>query len=1163
MCQAAEQHDANLVYIAGGHFESASEAVLYSLIDAQSVDGVISWVAFVGSDTETGDLGAYRTFLQRYRPRPVLNIGWTVPGFHNLCFDNLQGMRAAIDHLVKVHGCRRIAYYGLESASTGLQIRYQAFEQAMSEIGRFDPALTSHDPAQLIDRARHWPGRDYEAVIAEGDDQAAHLIRAFESRGVRIPEDVMVVGFHDGQEARLVSPPLTTVHMPYREMGRRAVTMVLDAVAGHEMPGQAFVPLELTVRRSCSCREALISEAAGSAPGSRPLVSETRATEKKHVLDAIGDALVVPEPRDQQRLWDAFIDELDRSLRSDQSAPAQEGFLYTLEQMLIGTQRGGEDIAAWQRVISTMRRALLPHLCGPQIGTAEDVWHQARVLISQAAASVQRHETWQDDRRRQILHEIQSDLLVTCALEELVEILAGKLPRLGISRCYLALYGDPEHVAGEKRLILAYNERGRIELAADGEAFAHPALFPPCALHPSLRHSLIVNALCIGSEQIGYLGLEMSLRPDTREDVTCDILRRQISSAFKGVTLRQQAIVADRLKSRFLSMVSHELRTPLNLLVSLSELTMEEVVRLREGQDDRAIARLTHYHQQILNSAQHLDHLILDVLDLARSQVEEMTLNRTHLDLGEVLLEAAVIGESLARQKQLDWQFNVSGDLPPVHADRTRLRQVLLNLLNNAVKFTASGHVALQARVQDDQITVSVRDTGLGIPPEDHQAIFDEFQQSERTVSRGHRGMGLGLAISRRLIELHGGTIGVLSSGKEGLGSTFYFTLPVAGEQRVEAATGRSDVESVLLLTRDHRASQDLRQHLRQRGFAIETLVLDGLEHWLDRVLAARPNAVILDGTLASEHGWSIAKALKEHPSTEQIPVVLYSLVPGGQTGSVVEIDYLAKDASISDLARALRRYGLHHPSEAETKSVLIVDDDPAFLELYHSIIQQHLPGCEIMRAQDGQVALQALCQRLPDLILLDLLMPKMSGFEFLERMRAQEGTRSIPVIVLTGQTLSEGLIARLNQGVGAILNKGVFSPQETLTHIETALSRGKAIGDEAQRLVRRAMAWMHARFAEPISCAKLAESLHVSQDHLIRCFREEFGLTPVVYLKRWRIQQAKEMLETTDKSVTAVALAAGFSSQSYFSRVFKAQVGVSPTAYRSGERGFDLAASC
>ena len=248
---------------------------------------------------------------------------------------------------------------------------------------------------------------------------------------------------------------------------------------------------------------------------------------------------------------------------------------------------------------------------------------------------------------------------------------------------------------------------------------------------------------------------------------------------------------------------------------------------------------------------------------------------------------------------------------------------------------------------------------------------------------------------------------------------------------------------------------------------------------------------------------------------------------------------------------QALDRYGLVDDSSPEIRTVLVVEDEPVLLDTYASMIRTHLPGCHVLRAEDGDDAVEVIRRRQPDLVVLDLLMPRMSGFEVLEAMRDLETTRHIPVIVLTGQTLTERDISRLNQGVGAILSKGVFSVEETVAHIEAALSGAVGLGSEAQRFARQAIAYVHTRFAEPISSAHIAKHLNIHQNHLIRCFREQLGITPMTYLRRWRVKQAQRLLETTDQSVTEVALGTGFSSQSYFSRVFREEVGLTPTAYR------------
>ena len=227
------------------------------------------------------------------------------------------------------------------------------------------------------------------------------------------------------------------------------------------------------------------------------------------------------------------------------------------------------------------------------------------------------------------------------------------------------------------------------------------------------------------------------------------------------------------------------------------------------------------------------------------------------------------------------------------------------------------------------------------------------------------------------------------------------------------------------------------------------------------------------------------------------------------------------------------------------------MDDDPDTLEMHARIVQAHSPSHRVLTARNGLEALDLLQREQIDLVLLDLMMPELDGFGVLEAMREKEATREIPVIVLTGQVLTERDMARLNRGVATVLSKGLFSLEETLAHVDTALERNRKLSGEAQRLVRQAMAYIHEHYAEPISRTDLARHVALSEDYLTACFRKELGVTPIAYLNRYRVHQARQLLTDTGKSITEIALEVGFSDSGYFSRVFRREVGVSPEAYR------------
>jgi CheY-like chemotaxis protein len=452
--------------------------------------------------------------------------------------------------------------------------------------------------------------------------------------------------------------------------------------------------------------------------------------------------------------------------------------------------------------------------------------------------------------------------------------------------------------------------------------------------------------------------------------------------------------------------------------------------------------------------------------------------------------------------------------------------------------------------MEEAELTVRIRDTGLGIPLDEQESIFDEFHQSERTAQRGYGGIGLGLAISRRLVEMHGGRMGVRSTGEESSGSEFYFTLPTLQRPGLAAPPVQPSSRQVLLLTEDIGRAAAMRQHLTGRGFEVAELLVGDSTDWLEKTAAAAPGAFLLDYEPAAEQGWELVQLLKENPATQDIPVLFYSFLAGQEQGSFLELDYLTKPVGSAELAKAMERYGI---LDENCRTILIVEDDPCLLDLHSRLVQEHFPGCRLLEAGDGRAALEVMRREPPDLVLLDLMMPEVDGFQVLEAMRSRELTRSIPVIVLTGQILDSQAIERLRSGVVAVLGKGLFSAQEVLSQVEAALNRSKRLGSEAQRVVRRAMAYIHEHYADDISRDDLARHSGVSERYLTRCFRQETGVTPIVYLNRFRIQQAKILLESGQASVTEVALRVGFSDSSYFGRVFREEVGIPPGAYQRG----------
>jgi signal transduction histidine kinase/CheY-like chemotaxis protein len=1089
---------------------------------------------------------------------PVIFIASGEPG-PKIVADNRSGILEAMQHLVE-HGHQRIAFIAGSPADmegdTGERLR--AYYDAVERHGLLaDPRLVAwgrhlYDGGHVAMREILASGVPFSAVLASNDESALGAMRALQEIGRRIPEDAAIVGFDDRPESAVQEPALSSVRIPLRKMGYRATESLFHYITGQaETIESAKIATRLVARESCGC----VQSATRSDPTdvvSPQAESPAGTTGREHLVRTMS----APVLAEAQGLRSDEIDALCRRLIDAFSTSVEQddpsAFRDALEAVLRQVAAAGDDAHIWQAALSSL---------GDGLDQLSQTWSQpdaldaacelvdrARVTIS---TSMQRqHRQVVVDQRWMLnrLGVLTARLLAALDESQVYEVLAQHLPAMGVRIAWIALFeaeGD-DPVAWTTLRAIKASEQGRAP-----HAIRFPSReFPPADLLPADRpFSLALYPLTGPRGQLGFVAF------DTAHLDLYGAITQQLATALDSAHLyreategRRLAEEANELKGRFLSTVSHELRTPLNLIVGLSGILLQE-------SDESDLPLPGPYRQdveQIHASAQLLGGLIGDVLDLACSDAGELRLANEVLDLSETLRLVAGTGRQLAQQKGLHWEADLPESGPYVWGDRTRLRQVALNLINNAVKFTAQGQVRLKLECAPDSVTVAVHDTGLGIPPEEQPVIFDEFGRSERSIERGYGGLGLGLAICKRLVEMHGGTIGLRSSGEEGAGSTFCFTLPTVESPTIQAqAPARPPLteESVLVLSSRAGSGQRLQQHLAERGFDAHTAFVDETSDWLSRLVAAPPGAIVIDVSTTPHQGWSVLKSIKGHPRTQHLPIMFCSLSPDG--GSVLEFDYLTKPIELTDLTRALDQHWLALGADRQVKTILVVDDDPDTVEMHARIVQAQPPSHRVLKARNGLEALDVLRQKPIDLVLLDLMMPGLDGFGVLEAMRGQDATRDIPVIVLTGQVLTERDMARLNQGVATVLSKGVFTLEETLTHVDAALERNRELSQQAQRLVRKAMAYIHEHYADPITRTDLAQHVALTEDYLTACFRKELGVTPITYINRFRVKQAQELLHETLRPVTEIAREVGFSDSGYFSRVFRREVGLSPTAYR------------
>jgi len=1059
--------------------------------------------------------------------------------------DNTLGIRQAFTHLLE-HGHRQIAFIAGNANRRGdSRERLGAYRQALHDAGLSeDPRLIAFgehrkDGGAAAMKQILASGAPFSAMMASNDLSCLGAIESLTEAGQRIPEDVAIIGFDDIIDARALSPSLTTVRHPTFSLGYQAVITLLEYIRG-ERHGNSRVVVSprLIIRQSCGCRPARGIPARGEMQLSLSELANDMA--EASLIEAHNSLL-----NDLETQSTLFLNAFVEGLKQRDAHPV----LSEIGRMLAWTEERGEDAHVWQAGTALLSQRLdalqsLVPVADPAF--AASLLNRARLEISDQIQHQTTRSMLQHMDMMAQLGQLTAEMLAAMNVAENAEILSRHLPRVGIKNALVALYESDGEERTSRGIVLfgvglpaSYNG-----IRFEPRKFPIPEIYP---LDSPLQ--LTILPLDVDETTSGFVAFNA---PNAE---LCAAIVHNLIAALRTSRLYQDTIEgrrlaedANRLKSRFLSMVSHELRTPLSLIVGLSEMVLRQ-----ERQKAAPVEELRDI-EQINTSAQHLARLIGDVLDLASSEAGQLRILREPLDLAEVLHVAAKIGEELAREKGLAWQANLPRHGPWVLGDRTRLRQVTLNLISNAVKFTSEGQVALNVSVEDKQVVVSVSDTGIGIPPGEQDIIFHEFYRSERTIQSGYGGLGLGLAITKQLVEQHGGSIGVRSPGNLGSGSTFFFDLPIASTAALHtdlytplAAAGNS----VLVLIERTDPADRLCAYLRDRGFDIRICCMDEQTDWLSEVTAVPPAALIMGNRLAMRDGWAIMGMLKRQPVTEHIPVLAYSLDTENDRGEFLELNYSHKPLRPEQLADELKHYC--QPKSGQ-RTVLVVDDDPSILDLHSRIVKQI--GCQAVTAHNGREALNEIERNRPDLILLDLMMPEMDGFAVLDALRKNETMRNIPVIILTARLLSEADLERCNRGVSAILSKGLLNTAETLDLIETALARQHTLGRATQQLVRQAMACIHTRYAEPLSREDIARHVGINADYLTDCFRQELSITPMTYLRRYRIRQARELLETTDFSIMQVALEVGFSESAHFTRTFQREVGMTPRAYRSNRRG-------
>ncbi|MBN1813186.1 MAG: substrate-binding domain-containing protein [Anaerolineae bacterium] len=629
VADAARERDVNLLYFHQRVFQGDDQTPMevgpasWDAL-AEVVDGLVFYQSWPSEET-------FAAFRSRFPFLPMVNALRLYTGCPSLAPDSYRGTKELTCHLVEAHGYRRIAFVAGPEGNWVVEKRYHGYVDALAEHGLpLDPNLITphldweggHEAVHLLlDERGLLPGTDFEAVVTSNDTLALGVLDELRSRGARVPDEVAIVGFDDDRRAACSTPSLTTTRAPLYEIGRQAVDLVLAQIAGQPVPERTLVPTKMMVRRSCGCQVLAVVQAATGPvlPASKGVgLGDVFETQRARMLSDMVEAIGDDDPDGAVAGW---AEQVLSGFAAEMEGGAPGMFLAALEDVLGQVIAAGRDpatgpeqrVAAWQGAVSALQRRMLPYLDGDTGTQAEGLWQQARVMIAVMMEQAQARQALQVEQQAAALREVSQVLITTFDVGELMDALAGGLPRLDIPSAYLSLYEDsqpytyPEPAPEWSRLMLAYDEAAekgpkRVDLAADEQRFPSRQLVPEGVL-PGRRYSFVVEPLYFQQHQLGFALFEVG----PREGTVYDVLRGEISSALQGALLLREREQAEEALERAYAEVERQ--------VEQRTIELQREIEERERAQEESL----HLQQEVIEAQrraiQELSTPIIPVLE--------------------------------------------------------------------------------------------------------------------------------------------------------------------------------------------------------------------------------------------------------------------------------------------------------------------------------------------------------------------------------------------------------------------------------------------------------------------------------------------------------------------------------------------------------------------
>ena len=1044
------------------HRTAFDGSFVYGLAGEESVDGLIIVSGVLSS--RAGSEVVYD--LCRKTKLPVVSVG-RLSGVASIETGAGDALRSVIDHLVLHHSRRKIALIEGPAGNPDSIERSQIVRAALSQLNV--PLLDSHVVSGdfleasgatairiLFDRRGVTP-HEIDAVIASNDQMAVGAIHELTSRGIRVPQDVSIVGFDDDDFARSANPPLTTISQPIELIGERAMHVVMARMRGESVQDRIILEAEPVWRRSCGCAIPLTSLCTSVNP-SEPYASAIEASKK----DCYGRyerlAGLLADARAIDTVVAAVRDE-------DDAAFAQR--LQDLESHILRAFKNGIDPLRWHDVLSPVANAVERRsVTDGDIGRRrERRMRLINLLINEVAARVRALDHLHTMQWAHASRVLASALLSVRHVRSLASVLNAGLPSLGIRYCCVCLFvGDTE--PRDARVAALYSpslpppvesprSAEQLWLAAPGsvppeqaQAFPVSSIFPAFELvHPRLRNStadtldLSVYPLVYAHATLGYVVFDAPA--DAHQSWLLEGLAGSLSSAVYAMQsnaelrdARDKAERANAAKTEFVAMISHEVRTPLTAIMGHIDLCMQTKLSTEQVQ----------HLQHARTSSKSLMSIVNDILDFSKIEAQKIDLECVPFALDEVLDQVVATCAQSATRKGLRLVVDVQPDIPHwLRGDSLRLSQVLLNLVGNAVKFSSHGdirvtvHRVLVEMQTDICLGFVIEDDGIGMRPEEVARIFDPFTQGDGSMTRKYGGTGLGLTISRKLVGLMKGDMSVTS--EPGVGSRFEFSACFKPCELPNEELIRGAGKHILVVEANMLLQQSLHHLLKSYGF--DAVCVSSAEAGLEMIQQVEGadsdfDLVICDHDTRALNAFAFMNRAAAALETAGSGVLLLSSDEAEFTD--VELSGVPNLAAIVQkpyqrrhltqlIARALSTPRSYAPaSSARLPSfrvpgdtrILVVQDDPTTCDVLCEILSK--AGARVCVATTGHDAIESLKQYPFDLIFQDLHLPDIDGYATARAIRTTPNGSKVPILALSASSMQSNLAQCLAAGINDFL---------------------------------------------------------------------------------------------------------------------------------------------